>query len=61
MHMAVEESTGCWSVQGLQAESGNEEQFYAHAGEQIAVPQAKLDRPRRAFLEWHLAEVFKTG
>lgn len=37
------------------------EHFYAKAGEVIALPEKKIDRPQRDFLEWHLEEVFKAS
>jgi putative restriction endonuclease len=43
----------------LQDDFGNGEQFYAQAGQVIALPDRKIDRPHREFLEWHLEEVFK--
>jgi putative restriction endonuclease len=43
----------------LRAEFGNGEQFYARAGETIAVPPRRADRPNREFLEWHMDEIFK--
>jgi putative restriction endonuclease len=45
----------------LREEFGNGEQFYARAGEPIAVPERVVDRPNREFLEWHLDEVFKAA
>jgi len=45
----------------LRDEFGNGEQFYAQAGEVIALPDRKADRPQRDFLEWHLDEVFKAS
>ena len=45
----------------LRQEFGNGEQFYARAGEPIAVPERRGDRPNREFLEWHLDEVFKAA
>jgi putative restriction endonuclease len=45
----------------LREEFGNGEQFYARAGEPIAVPERRSDRPNREFLEWHLDEVFKAA
>jgi putative restriction endonuclease len=45
----------------LRDEFGNGEQFYARAGEAIAVPARRADRPQREFLEWHLDEVFKAS
>jgi putative restriction endonuclease len=43
----------------LREEFGNGDQFYAQAGQAIAVPERRIERPRRDFLEWHLDEVFK--
>jgi putative restriction endonuclease len=40
----------------LRAEFGNGEQFYAQAGEVIALPKRRADRPQREFLEWHLPQ-----
>jgi len=31
------------------------------AGQVIALPARKIDRPHREFLEWHLDEVFKAS
>ena len=45
----------------LRDEFGNGEQFYARAGQPIAVPQRRVDRPSREFLEWHLDEVFQAS
>lgn len=45
----------------LREEFGNGEQFYARAGERIAVPERPVERPNREFLEWHLEEVFKAA
>jgi putative restriction endonuclease len=45
----------------LREEFGNGKQFYARAGEPIAVPERRGDRPNREFLEWHLDEVFKAA
>jgi putative restriction endonuclease len=42
----------------LREEFQNGEQFYAMAGQPIAVPDRRADRPGREFLEWHLDEVF---
>ncbi len=38
----------------LRDEFGNGEQFYARAGQTIALPERRLDRPRQEFLQWHL-------
>jgi len=45
----------------LHEEFDNGGQFYARAGEPIAVPERPGDRPNREFLEWHLDEVFKAA
>jgi putative restriction endonuclease len=45
----------------LRAEFGNGEQFYAQAGETIALPDRRADRPGSDFLEWHLDTVFKAA
>jgi putative restriction endonuclease len=43
----------------LRDEFGNGGQFYAQAGRVIALPDRRIDRPQREFLEWHLGMVFK--
>lgn len=43
----------------LRAEFGNGDALYARAGEQIALPQRRQDRPHREFLEWHADAVFR--
>ena len=43
----------------LRDEFGNGEQFYSRAGQLIALPHRRLDRPGREFLEWHLDEKFQ--
>jgi putative restriction endonuclease len=43
----------------LRHDFGNGEQLYARAGEHIAVPERRPDRPNAEFLEWHLDEVFQ--
>jgi len=45
----------------LRGEFGNGEQFYTQAGQVIALPARRIDRPHREFLEWHLDEVFKAS
>ncbi|MBG6065462.1 restriction endonuclease [Micromonospora ureilytica] len=45
----------------LRSEFGNGDQFYAKAGEQIALPERRRDRPRADFLEWHLDTVYKAA
>jgi hypothetical protein len=43
---------------GLRDVFGNEDEFYARAGTEIALPERKLDRPGSEFLQWHLETVF---
>lgn len=45
----------------LRAEFGNGEQFYSRAGQEVAVPARRSDRPQGEFLEWHLGEIFKAS
>ncbi len=45
----------------LREEFGNGEQLYARAGQPVAVPSQRRDRPSREFLEWHLDEVFRAS
>ena len=45
----------------LRADFGNGQQYYAKAGEAIEIPERRIDRPAREFLEWHLDEVFKAS
>lgn len=45
----------------LRDEFGNGDQFYARAGEVIALPQRRVDRPQREFLQWHMDEVFRAS
>ncbi len=42
----------------LRKEFGNGEQFYARAGQPIALPARRLDRPRQDFIQWHLDTKF---
>ena len=42
----------------LRADFSNGDQFYAQEGQVIDLPQRRVDRPSREFLEWHLDEVF---
>jgi putative restriction endonuclease len=44
----------------LRADFSNGDQFYAKAGQVIELPERRVDRPSREFLEWHLDEVFQT-
>jgi putative restriction endonuclease len=45
----------------LRDEFGNGEQFYAKAGQVIALPDRKTHQPRREYLEWHVDKVFKAS
>ncbi len=45
----------------LREEFQNGEEFYARAGESIALPDHRRDRPNAEFLEWHLDEVFQSS
>jgi len=45
----------------LRQEFGNGEQFYSRAGQLIAVPARRADRPQGEVLEWHLDEIFKAS
>jgi putative restriction endonuclease len=45
----------------LRSQFGNGESFYAMAGETIALPERRADRPNREFLEWHNDTVFRSG
>jgi putative restriction endonuclease len=42
----------------LREEFGNGDSFYQRAGQTIALPDRRADRPSREFLEWHAEEVF---
>ncbi|NMO03214.1 HNH endonuclease [Gordonia sp. TBRC 11910] len=42
----------------LRERFGNGDWFYAKEGTAIAVPDRRIDRPNREFLEWHNDEVF---
>jgi putative restriction endonuclease len=37
----------------LRAEFDNGEEFYGRAGREIALPEKRVERPAREFLEWH--------
>ena len=45
----------------LREDFHNGDQFYARAGQVINLPDHRVDRPNRDFLEWHLDEVFKAS
>ena len=60
-YLAVDPSYQLRVSPRLREEFGNGEHFYAKAGEVIALPDKKMDRPQRDFLEWHLEKVFKAS
>jgi putative restriction endonuclease len=45
----------------LRDDFGNGDHFYAQAGQLVALPEHRADRPQRDFLQWHLDEVFKAS
>jgi putative restriction endonuclease len=45
----------------LRDEFGNGEQFYSKAGQEIALPDRKTDRPHHEYLQWHLDTMFKAS
>lgn len=45
----------------LRNEFGNGEQFYSRAGQSIALPDRRVDRPAQQFLEWHTDTVFQSS
>jgi len=60
-YLAVDPSYRLQVSPRLRDQFGNGEQFYAKAGQLIALPDRKADRPQREFLEWHLDTVFKAS
>lgn len=60
-YLAVDPSYQLRVSPRLRDEFGNGEQFYERAGQVIALPDGKIDRPQREFLEWHLDQVFKAS
>jgi hypothetical protein len=60
-YLAVDPSYRLRVSPRLRGEFGNGEQFYTQAGQVIALPTRRIDRPHREFLEWHLDEVFKAS
>jgi putative restriction endonuclease len=45
----------------LRADFEDGEEFYARAGQPVALPQRAADRPNQEFLGWHKARVFKAS
>jgi putative restriction endonuclease len=60
-YLAVDPSHRLLVSPRLRADFGNGEQFYAKAGQVIALPDRRVDRPNREFLEWHLDVIFKAS
>lgn len=60
-HVGVDSKHRLLVSPALREEFGNGEQFYARAGQPVAVPDRRAHRPGREFLEWHLDEVFKAS
>jgi putative restriction endonuclease len=60
-YLAVDPSHRLLVSPRLRADFGNGEQFYAKAGQVIALPYRRVDRPNREFLEWHLDVIFKAS
>jgi putative restriction endonuclease len=54
-------SIACWSARACRGEFGNGDLFYAKFGELIDLPDRKIDRPQREFLQWHIDTVFKAS
>jgi putative restriction endonuclease len=45
----------------LRREFENGEEFYSRAGELVALPDRRANRPNREFLGWHADEVFRAS
>jgi putative restriction endonuclease len=60
-YLAVDTSHRLQVSPRLRDDFGNREQYYAKAGQLIELPERRLDRPHRDFLEWHLDTVFKAS
>lgn len=60
-YLAVDPSYRLQVSPRLRDDFGNGEQFYAQAGQVIALPARTVDRPKHDFLKWHLGEVFKAS
>jgi putative restriction endonuclease len=60
-YLAVDPSYGLRVSPRLRDEFGNGAQFYAQAGQIIALPDRKIDRPLRELLEWHNDVIFKAS
>jgi putative restriction endonuclease len=60
-YLAVDPSHRLLVSPRLRDDFGNGEQYYAKAGQLIELPERKLDRPHREFLEWHMDTRFKAS
>jgi putative restriction endonuclease len=60
-YLAIDDNYRLLVSPRLRDEFGNGEQFYAKAGEVIDLPDRKVDRPQREFLQWHIDTVFKAS
>jgi putative restriction endonuclease len=60
-YLAVDDSYRLRVSPRLRTEFGNGEAFYAKAGEVIALPDRKADRPYPEFLRWHTDTIFKAS
>ena len=60
-YLAVDTSHRLQVSPRLHDDFGNGQQYYAKGGQLIELPERRLDRPHRDFLEWHLDTVFKAS
>ena len=60
-YLAIDDNYRLLVSPRLRGEFGNGERFYANAGEVIELPDRKIDRPQREFLQWHIDTVFKAS
>jgi HNH endonuclease len=60
-YLAIDDNYRLLVSPRLRGEFGNGEQFYAKAGKVIELPDRKIDRPQREFLQWHIDTVFKAS
>jgi putative restriction endonuclease len=60
-YLAVDPSYKLHVSPRLRSEFGNGETFYAKAGQVIELPDRRVDRPGRDYLQWHMGTVFKAS
>lgn len=60
-YLAIDDNYRLLVSPRLRGEFGNGERFYAKVGEVIELPDRKIDRPQREFLQWHIDTVFKAS